>query len=50
MTLDDEAVVCRPDGVSDFDRLRAAVSRMGSRDAFLYPFDLQELDGQDLKR
>jgi bifunctional non-homologous end joining protein LigD len=25
VTLDGEGVVCRPDGVSDFDRLRAAV-------------------------
>jgi bifunctional non-homologous end joining protein LigD len=33
VTLDGEGVVCRPDGVSDFDRLRAAVGRVGSRDA-----------------
>ena len=49
MTLDGEGVVCGPDGVSDFDRLRAAVGRMGSRDAFLYAFDLLELDGNDLR-
>jgi ATP dependent DNA ligase domain len=36
VTIDGEGVVCREDGVSDFDRLRAAVGRMGSRDAFLY--------------
>jgi ATP-dependent DNA ligase len=35
VTLDGEGVVCREDGVSDFDRLRMAVDRMGSRDAFL---------------
>src|SRR5436190_17340511 len=29
-TIDGEGVVCRPDGVSDFDRLRAAVGRKGS--------------------
>jgi hypothetical protein len=29
-------VVCRPDGVSDFDRLSGAAGRLGSRDAFLY--------------
>jgi bifunctional non-homologous end joining protein LigD len=40
VTIDGEGVVCRPDGVSDFDRLRAAVGRLGSRDAFLCAFDL----------
>ena len=50
VTLDGEGVVCGPDGVSDFDRLRTAVGRMGSRDAFLYAFDLLELDGRDLRR
>jgi bifunctional non-homologous end joining protein LigD len=50
VTLDGEGVVCSPSGVSDFDRLRAAVGRRGSRDAFLYAFDLLELDGQDLRR
>ena len=49
VTLDGEGVVCREDGVSDFDRLRAAVGRMGSRDAFLYAFDLLEIDGEDLR-
>ena len=49
VTLDGEGVVCRSDGVSDFDRPRAAVGRMGSRDAFLYAFDLLELDGYDLR-
>ena len=50
LTIDGEGVVCGPDGVSDFERLRAAVGRKGSRDAFLYAFDLLELDGQDLRR
>jgi bifunctional non-homologous end joining protein LigD len=50
VTIDGEGVVCRPDGVSDFDRLRAAVGRLGSRDAFLYAFDLLEIDGEDLRR
>ena len=50
VTIDGEGVVCGPDGVSDFDRLRAAVGRLGSRDAFLYAFDLLELDGGDLRR
>jgi bifunctional non-homologous end joining protein LigD len=48
-TLDGEGVVCREDGVTDFDRLRAAVGRMGSRDAFLYAFDLLEINGDDLR-
>ena len=30
--------------VSDFDRLRAAVGRLGSREAFLYAFDLLEIN------
>jgi bifunctional non-homologous end joining protein LigD len=50
VTLDGEGVVCRKDGVSDFDLLRAAVGRKGSREAFLYAFDLLELDGNDLRR
>jgi bifunctional non-homologous end joining protein LigD len=43
-------VCVRPDGVSDFDKPRAAVGRLGSRDAFLYAFDLLEIDGEDLRR
>ena len=50
VTLDGEGVACGPDGVSDFERMRAAVGRKGSRDAFLYAFDLLELDGVDLRR
>jgi bifunctional non-homologous end joining protein LigD len=49
IVIDGEAVVCRPDGVADFDLLRAAVGRNGSRAAFLYAFDLLELDGRDLR-
>jgi bifunctional non-homologous end joining protein LigD len=48
--IDGEGVVCGPDGVADFDRLRAAVGWKGSRDAFLCVFDLLELDGDDLRR
>ena len=48
VTLDGEGVVCGADGVSDFDRLRVAVGRLGSRRAFLYAFDILELDGVDL--
>ena len=50
ITIDGEGVVCGPDGVSDFDRLRAAVGRKGSRDAFLYAFDILGMDGHDLCR
>jgi bifunctional non-homologous end joining protein LigD len=50
VTIDGEGLVCRPDGVSDFDRLRAAVGRLGSRDAFLYAFDVLEIHGTDLRR
>jgi len=49
VTLDGEGVVCRDDGVSDSDRMRAAVARLGSRDAFLYAFDLLEFNGEDLR-
>jgi bifunctional non-homologous end joining protein LigD len=49
VTLDGEGVVCGPGGVTDFARLRAALGRKGSRQAFLYAFDLLELDGQDLR-
>ncbi len=50
ITIDGEGVVCGPDGVTDFNRLRAALGRKGSRQAFLYAFDLLELDGIDLRR
>jgi bifunctional non-homologous end joining protein LigD len=36
--------------VTDFERLWAAVARKDSREAFLYAFDLLELDGTDLRR
>jgi bifunctional non-homologous end joining protein LigD len=49
-TIDGEGVVCDGEGVSDFDMLRAALRRDGSRAAILYAFDLLELDGQDLRR
>jgi bifunctional non-homologous end joining protein LigD len=50
VTIDGEGIVCGEDGVSDFDRMRAAVGRLGSRDAFLYAFDLLEINGEDLRR
>jgi bifunctional non-homologous end joining protein LigD len=49
-TVDGEGVVCDDRGVTDFDRLRAALAeRGGSRAAFLYGFDLLALDGDDLR-
>ena len=38
---------CR--SVSQFDRMRAVFGRGGSREAFLYAFDLLELNGRDLR-
>jgi bifunctional non-homologous end joining protein LigD len=50
-TLDGEGVVVDERGLTDFDRLRGALARRrGSPDAFLYAFDLLELDGRDLRR
>jgi hypothetical protein len=42
-------VICGPNGVSDFDRMRAVFGRNGSPDVFLYAFDVLELDGRDLR-
>jgi bifunctional non-homologous end joining protein LigD len=50
VTLDREGVACGPDGVTDFDLLRAALGRPAKREVFLYAFDLLELDGCDLRR
>ena len=47
--LDGEGVICGPDGKSDFDRMRACFSRHGAPEAFLYAFDVLELDGRDLR-
>jgi bifunctional non-homologous end joining protein LigD len=49
VVLDGEGVICGPDGKSQFDRMRACFSRHGAPEAFLYAFDLLELDGQDLR-
>ena len=48
-TIDGEGVVCDERGLSEFDRLRSAVGRRGSRAAFPFAFDLIELDGEDLR-
>ena len=49
VVLDDEGVICGPDGKSDFDRMRACFSRNGAPEAFVYAFDLLEFDGRDLR-
>jgi bifunctional non-homologous end joining protein LigD len=49
-TIDGEAVVCDPQGVTDFDALRSALSRrQGGKCVFLYAFDLIELNDRDLR-
>src|SRR5215471_9212054 len=48
-TLDGEGVVVDACGLSDFERLRAALAGRGSRAAFLFAFDVLELDGRDLR-
>jgi bifunctional non-homologous end joining protein LigD len=49
-TIDGEGVVVDERGLTDFDRLRAALAeRGGSRAAFLYGFDLLELGGEHLR-
>jgi ATP dependent DNA ligase domain len=45
--IDGEAVVCDDNGVASFDRIRY---RRHDGDAFLYAFDLIELNGDDLRR
>ena len=51
VTIDGEGVVCDERGVTDFERLHAALAeRGGSRAAFLYGFDVLALDGEDLRR
>jgi bifunctional non-homologous end joining protein LigD len=48
IVIDGEAVVCGADGIADFDALRAAVGRKGSRQAFLYAFDVLSFDGEKI--
>ena len=50
-TLDGEGVICDDRGVTDFERLRSAFAgRGGSREDFLFAFNLPEADGEDLRR
>jgi bifunctional non-homologous end joining protein LigD len=44
--IDGEAVWCGPDGAADFDKRH---SRAHDDQAFMYAFDLLELDGDDLR-
>jgi len=49
-TLDGEGVVCDDRGVTDFERLRSALTAGGgSRAPFLFAFDRLELNGTDLR-
>ena len=50
VTLDGEGVACGPDGVTNFELLRAALGRPAKREVLLYAFDLLELGGRDLRR
>jgi bifunctional non-homologous end joining protein LigD len=45
--IDGKAVVCDDNGVASFDRIR---HRRHDGDAFLYAFDLIELNGDDMRR
>jgi bifunctional non-homologous end joining protein LigD len=47
--LDGEGVICGADGKSDFDAMRVCFTRQGAPEAFLYAFDVLELDGRDLR-
>ena len=49
VVLDGEGVICGPDGKSDFDGMRACFSRNGAPEAFLYAFDVLEIDSRDLR-
>ena len=44
--IDGEAVICRDEGLSDFNALR---SRRRNQDAMLFAFDLIEHEGEDLR-
>ncbi len=47
--VDGESVMVGTDGVTDFFALHAALSAWRAPDAFLFAFDLIELDGEDLR-
>ena len=49
VTLDGEGVVCGANGRSEFDEMRACFSRAGAPQAFMYAFDVLELDGRDMR-
>jgi bifunctional non-homologous end joining protein LigD len=50
VTLDGEGVACDPNGVTNFELLRAALGRPAKREVFLYAFDLLEFNGRDMRR
>jgi bifunctional non-homologous end joining protein LigD len=49
VVLDGEGVICGPDGKSQFDAMRACFRSHGAPAAFLYAFDLLELNGRDMR-
>jgi bifunctional non-homologous end joining protein LigD len=49
-TFDGEGVVVDDRGVTDFERLRSALARNGSRSVFLFAFDVLALDGEDIRQ
>ena len=50
VVLDGEGVICGRDGKSNFDAMRGCFSRYGAPEAFLYAFDVLEIDGRDLRQ
>ena len=49
VVLDGEGVICGPDGKSEFEEMHACFSRHGAPEAFLYAFDVLELNGHDMR-
>jgi len=49
VVLDGEGVICGRDGKSNIDAMSACFSRHGAPEAFLYAFDVLEIDGHDLR-
>ena len=48
--IDFECVICDEKGVADFWAVRTALARGKAEHAFLYAFDVLELDGEDLRK
>ena len=48
--VDGECVICDEKGFADFKTLRGALASGKAANAFLYAFDLLELNGEDLRK